>query len=191
MPMPLFGPKPEPITYSFSSNDARTVTITNPQTNVIYWVERPSGGWLLPIYLWKPASTRDDPMSRTLVAKIEYYGYNDKDITYNGVKMNIRALFPWALSQPPRGVLATSLIDTPAGNYAWSMKLELLDPIGQVVGRYKTNKYLFRKSPGPTLTLKPEASNLNIDLIILGCIVMQQHKHDHDQIGESISDEEE
>ncbi|KAF8314036.1 hypothetical protein DL93DRAFT_2080523 [Clavulina sp. PMI_390] len=98
--MPLFKPKPDCVTYFFSSDNFRETTIRNPQTNETYWIEKNDTSQTAPSYLWKPSTVGGGPASRKLIAtsELQTWGSGVAHITYHGVKNHVANLFPWTSS---------------------------------------------------------------------------------------------
>ncbi|KAF8313973.1 hypothetical protein DL93DRAFT_2201266 [Clavulina sp. PMI_390] len=172
--MAFFRPQPAfTKAYAFSSHDYQNTTITCAETNEIYWIEgqpSPYGVYTLS----KPAPNGQGgsgPDSRMIVATIELplpsvrSETRDEYITYNGVRSNLWGLFP----QPTQKGWLSRLIPTPFGDpVRWIKAKRLVDTDGQILALYERNQRWFSKSSGGTLKLSPEASNLNIEMIILG-----------------------
>ncbi|KAF8313974.1 hypothetical protein DL93DRAFT_2080420 [Clavulina sp. PMI_390] len=107
--MPLFSSKPGMV-YTLSSSDYRNTTISNLETNEVFWVETPNGMWETRLY--RSIAVEDEGEapratgSKELVAQITLKPrgkYLNSTITRNGTTTDVDSMFPGNIMQVDSG----------------------------------------------------------------------------------------
>ncbi|KAF8315674.1 hypothetical protein DL93DRAFT_2166629 [Clavulina sp. PMI_390] len=165
-------PPPPPRTYTLISRDFRNNVIVDPSTqNILYWIETehaPLFDRVKWTYIYKPSKDwQGGAGSRELVATIDFRHGSRGIITYGGRRYKLKELFPKKSWLGKARTMAS-----PLGKCQWSPKGNLYNPHGSPLVTYATNKRFWTRSTSPTLTFAPNATFLDMDLVVMGWMVM-------------------
>ncbi|KAF8324135.1 hypothetical protein DL93DRAFT_100297 [Clavulina sp. PMI_390] len=172
---PLKPPNKFYRTYTFSSPRFCNTSIVCVETGETYWFE--GGPSPAAVYtLSKPLFNESGdliPGSREVVATMELpLPLANSDVaeawlTHLGVRHAIWTMFPWHSE-------ASRLAPSPPQTRArWIKDKKLVDDKGRLLAQYDSNQHKLRESGSPTLRISQEGQFLNIELVILGLMIMQ------------------
>ncbi|KAF8315679.1 hypothetical protein DL93DRAFT_2227317 [Clavulina sp. PMI_390] len=157
------------ITYTFSSNDYHDTAIIGPDGAAYYFTETEHGLFKKPktTHVYRPSSTIVG--QKDLVASINHRRLGDPgSIIYGGQSLTIDGWFPkqsrLSRQRSMRG---------PSGMYYWNRdrsEITLSDSFRNTLLNYSFSRR--RSGPPPTLAVNSSVFSLDMDIVIIGWIVM-------------------
>ncbi|KAF8315678.1 hypothetical protein DL93DRAFT_2078920 [Clavulina sp. PMI_390] len=163
------------ITYHFASTDFRDNVLTDANGQILYWIETERGGLFngpRTTHISKPSGSMFG--KREPVASVDFRrGPGDPGkVVFRGQSNTLQDFFPrkgwWSKKRS---------MSTPSGTFYWSRDtagISLLDGSNNMIVTYMSNHHVFSKSSPPALTLAESALSLDMDLIILGWVIMSR-----------------